>query len=203
MSWWAAPRCSYPGCKATHVQKGASCAIHGNYLYCRKHRGIYLTDPLTDITDWWGCPTCRGERDAKADRERASAEAEAARRNAEVKKPITFDQALVEYRAQGFQGDAAEALATRRTANEWTKLERTSPSWTAAMVLAERIEAERQRRIAEGTLAKCRFCGKFAHVNQGVILTHTRTEIENSERESGSTTAYRTCGGTGTVISKS
>jgi hypothetical protein len=165
-------------------------------MVCYKHCQGFIVDPLTKKGQQVACPICVAENQAGRDRERAIAEAEAARRNSEIKPPITFDQALAECRAQGFQDGAAEALATRRVSQERAEA---APTWTVDQVLVERIEAERQRRMDAGTLTTCPVCREFVYVSQGVILSHYRVEYD-PEGEKGGTEV--TCEGTGQVLAK-
>jgi hypothetical protein len=137
----------------------------------------------------------------------ASADAhEAARRNDEAKRQVqeAMAQYLVEFRAQGYAKEAAEALARKRLRdegpsprvwgtsdieNERQKVKRQQET-AAATLEREREEAEQQRKIDAGELARCPRCQEYALISQGVILAH----------RTGSDTSL--CEGEGMVLGK-
>jgi hypothetical protein len=140
----------------------------------------------------------RGKQKAREDGQ------EAARRNDEEQRRMqhAMSQYLAEFGAQGYTGEAADALARKRLRdkgptqrvwlpmdieNERQEAERQQQA-AAVTQEKEREEADRQRKIHAGELARCPRCQEYAPVSQGVILAH---------RASSHTTP---CDGEGTIL---
>lgn len=134
------------------------------------------------------------ERGKQQDRED---EQEAARRNAEEQRKAqeAMSQYLAEFRAEGYDTEAAEALARKRLRDEGPSQRR----WRPEDIANERREAERQqqaaaekaerqRKIDAGEIARCPRCREYAPASQGVILAH-RTEPHGTP-----------CEGEGTIL---
>lgn len=139
---------------------------------------------------------CLADLQAEIRKESSLAEAEAARRNAGGRSPVTFSQALADFRAQGYPGEAAEALAKKRVAQE---TQEARPRWTTEQVFEERIDAERRRRLDAGTLTRCPACRKFAPLSHGVVLGHLRWNMGDDEGRGSGLVA---CDGEGQIVTR-
>lgn len=95
---------------------------------------------------------------------------EAKRRNAEQerKKKKATTQYLKQFRAEGYNFDAAQAMARKRVREEDPE----PHIWDESDIQKERLEAELQRRIDSGSIVRCPSCQQYASASQGVILAH-------------------------------
>lgn len=166
-------RCRVEGCKGRwdwetcgyHLT--GKCSRHGKWWVCRTHE--YYRH----------CPICYAEERQREEAQQAADAAEAARRNGMegLRTPEeSLRQYLAEYRAQGYEQQAAEAMAQRRIREEPAHPRR---AWTADDIRAERWDAEQQKMAAErlkklheGSLAVCPKCKADVPASQGIVLAH-------------------------------
>jgi hypothetical protein len=96
---------------------------------------------------------------------------EAKRRNAEQerKKKKAATQYLKQFRAEGYNFDAAQAMARKRVREEDPE----PHIWDESDIQKERLEAELQHRIDSGSIVRCPSCQQYASASQGVILAHS------------------------------
>jgi hypothetical protein len=99
---------------------------------------------------------------------------EAKRRNAVEKNrtQLATAQYTADFCSQGYNLEAAQALARKRFRDK----DHPRRAWSASGIKGEREQAEQQRKIDAGDLARCPRCAQFAPASQEVILAHaTRT----------------------------
>jgi len=171
-------QCSWPGCEARGKRFFAGkCSRHGSWAGCERHTRGY---GYRGISAPRYCPLCTWERPETQD------PLEAARRNAAEREATErhFAQYAAEFRAQGYGEAAADAMASKRFAEEGPQ----PREWSSLAIKQERELAEFQRKRRAGEVGRCPACNMYAPVSEGVILGHTTKD--SSLEPSG-------CGGVG------
>ena len=106
---------------------------------------------------------------------------EAQRRNAEnwTARKAQSDQFVAEARRDGYEDEAADAIAARRMSQEGIP----ASKWTASDNKLERHLEQFKIDVAAGKLGRCPVCGYHAPVSQGVILGHEGKPDNEGYRE--------------------
>jgi hypothetical protein len=109
---------------------------------------------------------------------------------------------IAEFRAQGYDSAAAEALASKRLRENPPKLP-SRKQWTADDIYSEQRDAERQRKLDAGEFGVCPVCKADVLVSQGIVLKHgsyVNDQVSGTQGYGGGFYGWKMCSGEGSPV---